>query len=332
MAKYLLVDTMNAFMRAKMMAPMRADTWTKIGFSLHITLSMVNKSWNKEAPDHIVFCLEGRSWRKDVYEPYKRNRKVARDKVANTAQGDEDAEIMAAFDDFCTFLDKRSNCSVLRHPGAEADDVIARWIHAHPNDEHIILSSDSDFVQLLAPNVHIYNGVKNELTTLDGVYNDKGALVLDKKTKEPLAPPDPAWELFLKIVRGDTSDNIFSAYPKAPVKSSSKRIGIREAYEDTGKGYSWNNFMLQKWTDHTGTEHRVLDDFARNEQLIDLTAQPDHIKEMVDEVITAAQTPRKNPHVGRYFLQFCGKYDLRKVADFAKTYTAWLNKSYGSTG
>ena len=30
--------------------------------------------------DHVVFCLEGRSWRKDVYEPYKKNRKVVLDK------------------------------------------------------------------------------------------------------------------------------------------------------------------------------------------------------------------------------------------------------------
>ena len=31
----------------------------------------------------------------------------------------------------------------------EADDLIALWIQAHPNDKHVIISSDSDFYQLI---------------------------------------------------------------------------------------------------------------------------------------------------------------------------------------
>ena len=37
--------------------------------------------------------------------------------------------------------------------------------------------------------------------------------------------------------------------------------------------------MLQRWVDHEEQEHRVKDDFERNSILIDLTKQPDEVKE-----------------------------------------------------
>ena len=37
--------------------------------ALHITLNSIKKAWKDFDADHVVFCLEGRSWRKDYYEP-----------------------------------------------------------------------------------------------------------------------------------------------------------------------------------------------------------------------------------------------------------------------
>ena len=79
MATYILVDTANTFFRARHVV--RGDLDTKVGMALHITLSGVKKAWSDFDADHVVFCLEGRSWRKDFYEPYKRNRQVTRDKM-----------------------------------------------------------------------------------------------------------------------------------------------------------------------------------------------------------------------------------------------------------
>ena len=39
--------------------------------ALHLTLSSVNQVVRKFGIDHVVFCLEGRSWRKEFYKPYK---------------------------------------------------------------------------------------------------------------------------------------------------------------------------------------------------------------------------------------------------------------------
>ena len=54
-----------------------------------ITLSSIKKAWSDFDGAHVVFCLEGRSWRKDFYESYKRNRSEA-PAPQTQAQQDED--------------------------------------------------------------------------------------------------------------------------------------------------------------------------------------------------------------------------------------------------
>jgi hypothetical protein len=304
------------------------DMDTKIGMAYHIMFASINKAWRDFGGKHVVFCLEGRSWRKDYYEPYKRNRQDARDALTPKEQ-EEDKRFWEAFDELKTFLNDRTNCTVLQHPNCEADDFIARFIQTHPNDKHVIVSSDSDFYQLLAPNVSQYNGITNQHIRIDGVYNDKGKPVIDNKTKEHKVVGDPAWLLFEKCIRGDTSDNVFSAYPGARVKGTKNKVGMKEAFEDkNSKGFNWNNFMLQRWTDHEGTEHRVLDDYHRNITLIDLTAQPDNIKAMLDETIKVQTNVVPKGQVGIYFLKFCGKWDLQRVSEQADAHAEYLNAHY----
>ncbi len=328
MTKYLIVDTANTFFRARHAAHRQADTWDRLGFAIHVTLSSVAKCWRQQSADHVVFCLEGRSWRKDFYEPYKKNRAVARASLTES-EAEEDRLFWEAFDDLKRFLGERTNCTVLQHGNLEADDLIAGWIQSHPGDEHVIVSTDTDLVQLVAENVKQYNGVNEELITLEGIFNDKGARVLDKKTKEPKAAPDPAWLLFEKCMRGDPTDNIFSAYPGVRTKGSKNKVGLTEAYEDrNSRGFSWNNLMLQRWTDHNGVEHRVLDDYARNVTLVDLTAQPDEVKQQIAETIAAGSEVKSKPMIGAQFLKFCGKYDLVKLSEQADNYVRFLEAPY----
>jgi len=326
--KYLLIDTANTFFRARHSAHRASDTWTKLGFALHVTLMSVNKVARRFGADHVIFALEGRSWRKDHYKPYKANRAVARGKMSET-EAEEDRLFWETYDELTKYLTTKTNCSVIRHPEAEADDVIARWIALHPQDEHVIISSDSDFVQLVAPNVRQYNGITDELITLEGYFNAKDQPITDKKTKQPQTLEDPQWLLFEKCMRGDTSDNVFSAYPGVREKGTKNKVGLREAFADRDrKGYSWNNMMLQRWTDHNGEEHRVLDDYERNRTLIDLTAQPDHIKAMVDSAIREQISHKDVGQVGIHFMRFCGKYELNKLSETAESISRWLNETY----
>ena len=325
--KYILVDSLNMFMRAKHVGGRGNDIDMKIGMAMHITLNSIRKVYRDFSGDHVVFCLEGRSWRKDFYLPYKANRKVTMDQ--RTVREQEDDELyFEAYDDFITFIKEKTNSTVLRHPQAEADDMIAMWIQQHPDDEHIIVSTDSDFYQLLAPNVIQYNGTTDEIVSLEGFKSAKtGEWVKDKKTGEKKEPINPEYTLFEKCVRGDPTDNIFSAYPGARKKGSKNKTGIIEAFEDReAGGFNYNNFMLQRWTDHNDLEHRVRDDFIRNQILIDLTQQPDELKEsFIESMNESLQKPKVN-NVGFAWMKFCAKWDLQRLADDATEFATMLNK------
>jgi hypothetical protein len=325
---YALIDTANTFFRARHVASRNSDPWEKVGMALHLTLASVNQVVRNHKIDHVVFCLEGRSFRKDLYEPYKKNRIV--DTLSQTEEEvEENTLFWETYDKFTTFLKEKTNCSVLRHERAEADDMIARFIHLHPNDKHCIVSTDSDYVQLISDNVVQYNGVNNELITLKGYFKDSGKPVLDKEKNPKLLEDTPEYLLFKKIIRGDAGDNVFTAYPRAPEKGSKNRVGIREAFEDRDKqGFNWNNFMLQRWVDHNGVEQRVRDCYERNKTLIDLNAQPQEIKDLVDQRIKESVRVTTTPQVGVHFMKFCGKYELEKISQNAETYAKWLNAPY----
>ena len=232
------------------------------------------------------------------------------------------------YEAFTTYIKEKTNVTVLRHERAEADDMIARFIHLHPDDEHFIISTDTDYNQLITEKIKQYNGVTGELATLQGYFKENGKPVLDKE-KNPKLLEDPEYLLFKKIIRGDAGDNVFTAYPRAPEKGSKNRVGIREAFEDrNAQGFKWNNFMLQRWTDHDNQEQVVRDCYQRNKMLIDLKAQPEEIKQAVDQRIRESVRVTTVPQVGIHFLKFTGKYDLTKISEQAETYSKWLNAPY----
>jgi 5'-3' exonuclease len=245
------------------------------------------------------------------------------------AEAEENELFWDTYEKFTTYLKEKTNVSVIRHENAEADDIIARFITLHPNDQIYIISSDTDYYQLISDNCFQYNGITNQLITPEGFFDDKGRQVVDKKTKEAKALGDPEFILFEKCMRGDASDNVFSAYPGVRTKGSKNKVGLIEAYGDKDKkGYAWNNLMLQRWTDHEGVEHRVKDDYERNRTLIDLNAQPQDIKDKVDEAIRNSVRTTTTPMVGAQFLKFCGKYELTKISEQAEAYAKWLNSPY----
>jgi hypothetical protein len=143
------------------------------------------------------------------------------------------------------------------------------------------------------------------------------------KTKLPKVIPDPEWILFEKCMRGDPTDNVFSAYPGV------RKTKLQEAFGDLkNKGFAWNNLMLTKWIDHNKQEHKVLDDYNRNRVLVDLTAQPDDIKVKIAETIAQGSVQLNRPMVGAQFLKFCGKYELNKLSENPSAISSVLSASY----
>lgn len=408
MPRYAIVDVANLFHRARHVV--RGDAFDKAGMAIHIVFKSLRKLVREQQCGHVVLCLEGGgSWRYKAYPAYKSKRRLERELVPLTEREREENEVFEhAIQDFITFMTEKTRVTVLHQPGVEGDDFVARWIQLHPNDEHVILSGDSDFIQLIGPTVSIYNGVDQRLITMDGVYNETGAPMVfqvnmsdgklkvgdtieearkkhneaekERKKKHerdekdrarlhaesekrraaeepdfvarpfipvPFVPeefafaPEPEWwrkALFVKCIRGDTGDSIFSAYPRVPAKSTSKTIGINEAWADrNGQGYHWNNFMLQTWdkllsVDADGNKQtkkvRVIDEYKINESLIDLTKQPDEVVDILDNAIVYAVQKEEVSNVGIAFLQFCKRNNLPALAREAQEHATYLNRGY----
>jgi hypothetical protein len=121
---------------------------------------------------------------------------------------------------------------------------------------------------------------------------------------------------------------VFSAFPGVRTKGTKKKVGLQEAFEDrNSRGYNWNNMMLQRWVDHEGVEHRVIDDYHRNVILCDLTAQPENIKTIIKETIASVKT-KTIEQVGLKLIKFCAKWDMQKIAEYPQSYAEPLNAKY----
>lgn len=326
MRKFLIVDATNLFFRIKSVLGQRNDADMAGALGIQTCLFSVAKVWEEYKIDHVVFALEGgKSWRRDIYKMYKGARRLK-----NAEQSDRDREDTEIFfeymNEFSKFLEEKTNITVLQAARCEADDVIAGFIQLHDEDHHIILSNDSDFFQLLAPNVELYRAQANERCNIDGVWDEKGQPVLDKKTKKPIQSIDPKWELFKKILRGDTSDSILTA-----VKPRTRETKIREAYEDrTIKGISWANIMYEEWEDHEGVVKSTAERVKLNEKLIDLTKQPADIKHtMFNAIIEACDKKQVAAHdIGFAFMRFCKEYDLQTLSKNSTRITKILKAGY----
>lgn len=411
--KFAIIDAANTFNRAYRAA--QGDAFEKAGMAMHIFFKSLRKVHRKFDIDHMVICAEGRSWRYSIYPQYKANRVLKR-QCATPKEQEEMAVMKEIGDDLLDFLKNQTRVTFLHNDRCEGDDFVGRWVDLHPNDEHVIVSADSDFVQLLAPNVTIYDGLMNRQITLDGVFDDQGERLifnvdsssgkikvkgtlseeekkftsaakeavrkaraveteakknLDEKRKNSadaslLKTMEKAlakaqietmkatqaleagfhWEqeedfhrkaLFVKMIRGDVGDGIFSSSPRAPTKGSTKRVGINDAWDDRHeKKYAWNNFFLRTWDKLVETPEgpksvsvTVKDEFAINEQLIDLTKQPADIRELMDSVIVeAVQRPVLGAGLAIRFGRFCAKHDLTNIGREVKDHTAYLGAPY----
>lgn len=340
---FIHTDGSNLFYRQINMTNPAMGIDSAIGMALHMILNSMKKEYNKWGGTHTVFYMEGRSWRKDIYPDYKANRKVAFAKQTPKEQEDH-LILQEAFDDFVQYLEDKTNITVLQNPKAEADDMIAIFIEAHPDDRHVLISSDSDFFQLLRyPNVTIYDPVKDIQIKQDGIYDDDNNKLeftvtstakIKVGAKNPTFVCEPKWyeyALFLKCIRGDNTDNIFSAYPGVREKGTKTTVGIREAYTDmNGKGYAWNNFMLQKWVDHNEVEQRVKERYELNKKLIDLSEIPKEVKDASLQIIT--ETISKPPvpaiEIGMGFMRFCGKWDLKRIGSNSEAFMKMMKSRY----
>jgi len=217
------------------------------GIFRHAVITSVIYNIEKFEPTKVFICCDAsRNWRKKFYEPYKAHRKAAKAKFdIDWVQFSETMEEM--------IMGFKSNFPfyVLQLDWLEADDVISFLTRKYTNEEKIIVSSDSDFVQLLRyPNTKIYCPLKKTFIDCN----------------------NPIFHLERKIVMGDKkSDNIPAIRPGlGPVKA--------EALIESGK---LEELLLERTPEGEFTE--VVKNYNRNKKLIDLTKTPAQLIDLLEK-------------------------------------------------
>ena len=140
--------------------------------------------------------------------------------------------------------------AILKHPELEADDCIAlsvkHLVQRYPECQIYIITSDKDYLQLKRDNVHLYNlAFKN---------------IADNKS----STGNPLQDLEIKIVMGDTSDNIPSVFPKCGPKTAQKCFEDPEFFkkkmsnnEEYYKQYELNKLLV----DFNSIPEELVNDF-----------------------------------------------------------------------
>ena len=331
--KFCLMDISNLIHRSKHVVSHYDSFDDCVGMVLSIAFNSIRKSFQAFEADHVVACFDSKSWRKDVFEKYKADRV----KDSSPLKIEQDEIIYTVIDDLYSYFKDRTNVTVLKADKIEADDFIARWIALHddPSFEHVIVSSDGDFKQLIKEGVELYNPVSHTLYTTEGVYYDDGTPIRkdvpfvelhgqkwkikrDKKTGEPVTV-EPKWELFEKCIRGK-KNNLPTAFPR--VRSTK----MREAFNDNG-GEIWNNFINTMWGESEKRQY-VRERYEFNKSLLDLTLQPEHIINVMDNCISEQLEKPNKLMITPHFLKFCGRYRLPKLGEMHRFYSKILSSGY----
>jgi len=193
-------------------------------------------------PDKIIWAFDQKgSWRYSIYPEYKGHRKAQRSKSKLKHK-----EFYEAMDRFMVSVENAfSNMYVISLKGAEADDTIAVLSkYAFKYDEVIIVSNDGDMHQLISQNVNQY----------------------DMSSQKMVECLNPKRELELKILTGDSSDNIKGVRKGVGIKTAEKILdmGLEEFMDSLELG------NLEKKVVH--------ENFERNTKLIDFEYIPAEVK------------------------------------------------------
>jgi 5'-3' exonuclease len=145
-------------------------------------------------------CKRENIWRMELFPKYKANR------VNDDFKGGPFFKMVYEEELF----NQGGAQAILKHPKLEADDCIAISVKylltKYPSCHIYIITSDKDYLQLNAPNVDLYN------------------LAFKNIAEKSSSTGNPKDDLEIKIIMGDSSDNIPSVFPKCGPKTAQKCI------------------------------------------------------------------------------------------------------------
>lgn len=217
--KILLLDANNLIYRARYSAKFAREGDAAIVYSFFRSLKPILEKFQ---PDVCYFVRDGaRAGRNDILPEYKQNRKYEHDESFLNQKKMIENMVQEYFP-----------IILCRDKNLEADDLIGYLVNdTHTNDECVVVSSDTDFIQLLQSheNCVLYNPIT-------------------KKNRE-----NPSYDYITwKSLRGDGADNI----PGIP------RVG-----DKTAEKLSKDIKKLESFLTEDPERMKI---FARNKELITL--------------------------------------------------------------
>jgi len=159
-------------------------------------VQLINATARDFRPDVFYFAIDGKpSARLEIFPDYKANRKKKDLTEEEVAYWDSFKRQKRIIVDLCK---NHIPVTTVYHPNEEADDVAYKLCKVHSNDEVVVITNDSDYIQIIneMDNVKVFNPIKRtyfEKTDYDYV----------------------SW----KAMVGDSSDNIPGV----------KRVGVKTA-------------------------------------------------------------------------------------------------------
>ena len=310
MRTYLIIDMSNMLYRA-FYANQKDGDDILISMCHHSALMSMNYLNNKYKPDEIVAAFDSHSWRKE-YTKYASisHKKYKGQRRQNLT--DKEKEMLAVFDqhiqDFHEYLKNHTSIIVLKRNLLECDDLIAGFVDEFPDDKHIIVSTDKDFIQLLnQPNVKLIEPDKEKERTL----NDWNG--------------DYEFFMFEKCLRGDISDNVQSAYPRLHKKKIDAAYGDEFAKQNIME-HTFSIEYFDKDGNLQKKDYKTKDLYEENQLLMDLRKQPTEIQGFIKKTIKNATEVRGKFDL-KAFVKLCASHELVRISENPNQFTKMLNKN-----
>ena len=181
----ILIDGSSYLYRAYHALPPLMTSKGQPTGAIYGVITMIKKLLHEYQPDHIavIFDAKGKTFRHDLYEPYKANRAVMPEELQTQIAPLH--EIIQAM-----------GLPLIMQSGVEADDIIGTLAHLANQHNHPVLIStgDKDMAQLVNKNIRLINTMSNTIMDEQGVFEKFGV--------HPHQIID-----YLTLI-GDTSDNV----------------------------------------------------------------------------------------------------------------------------
>lgn len=269
------------------------------GYFKHLVLSSIFSLCNRFDPDEVIIASDSKSnWRKQFYPLYKANREEKRKE-----QDDVDwPAFFGAMEELLTDMKAYFPFYVIQVKYMEADDIIGAIVKQNQSEEKIVVTSDSDYIQLLRyKNVKIFDAMKGAFMKSDS----------------------PEKDLKAKIIAGDSGDNVPNILKKSMDEKVKTRMGEKTAIALCEDDEKFKNLFKDETVLLNGEGNQIIDEltegetvskvpaklcdrakagYKRNTVLIDLAYTPKKLIDAMNEELTNYSLP-DGKSIFQYFMK-----------------------------